>query len=84
MSMEKARMAHVPTGTPHRSARVQPLSPDANLETKAASEKISPWRALYNLVGYVPPWCRYDPKHPAKFSLGLNILFGKYIQLLTP
>jgi hypothetical protein len=83
MSMEKAPTAHAPKGRPIRSARIQPLSPDANLEAKAASEKVSPWRALYSLVGYVPPWCRYDPEHPAKFSLGLNILFGKYIQLLA-
>ena len=84
MSMEKAPTTHAPTRPPHRGARIQPLSPDANLETKAASEKVSLWRALYNLVGYVPPWRRYDPHHPAKFSLGLNILFGKLHPTLTP
>jgi hypothetical protein len=81
MSMEKVPTAHAPTRGPHRNASTLPLSRDSKLDTKAASGKLSPWHALYNLVGYVPPWCRYNPDHPAQFSLGLNILFGKYVQL---
>jgi hypothetical protein len=81
MSMEKVPTAQAPTRAPHGSASTPPLSSDSHLDAKAASEKLPPWRALYNLVGYVPPWCRYNPDHPAQFSLGLNILFGKYVQL---
>lgn len=32
---------------------------------------------LYACLTYVPPRCRYDPEKPFKFSMGLNLLFGK-------
>lgn len=28
-------------------------------------------------LSYVPPNCRYDPKKPFQFSIGLNVLFGR-------
>ncbi|KAI0473072.1 major facilitator superfamily transporter [Xylariaceae sp. FL0804] len=31
---------------------------------------------LLALLGWVPPWCRYDPGNPPPFTLGMNILFG--------
>lgn len=34
---------------------------------------------VYDCVSYVPPRCRYDAEKPFKFSLGLNLLFGKVI-----
>ena len=42
------------------------------------------WSALYTKLSYVPPRCRYDPDKPFEFSMGLNILFGKYSILVDP
>ena len=39
-------------------------------------------RRLYIRLRYVPPRCRYDPKKPFQFSIGLNILFGRPVASL--
>ena len=58
--------------------------PSTTLEQKKDGEKAdlyrftkgATWSRLYGWLAYVPPWCRYDPKQPFKFSMGLNFLFG--------
>lgn len=27
-------------------------------------------------LGWMPPWCRWDPESPPKFTMSLNLLFG--------
>lgn len=27
-------------------------------------------------INWMPTWCRYDPDHPPKFTLAMNILFA--------
>lgn len=36
----------------------------------------SKWRRIYDILTWTPPNCRYDPKNPPGFSMGLNILFA--------
>ena len=31
---------------------------------------------VYQILSWTPPNCRWNPEHPPRFSLGLNILFG--------
>jgi hypothetical protein len=30
----------------------------------------------WEIINWMPPWCRWDAANPPQFSLGLNILFG--------
>jgi hypothetical protein len=69
---------------PRSHTHCQATTQNPNLGGEIASNKISRWRTLYNRLGYVPPWCRYDPDHPEEFSLGLNILFGASILSTAP
>ena len=39
-------------------------------------ERQSIWSKAYDKVTYTPPWARYDPANPPKFSMSLNVLFG--------
>jgi hypothetical protein len=78
MSREKAPSGDSPVKDPQRYTHSRRVTPNLNLGGEITDE-ISPWRTLYSHLGYVPPWCRYDPDHPVEFSMGLNILFGKYM-----
>jgi hypothetical protein len=77
MSTEKAATADSSPGDPQSNTYSQPTTPDSSLGREKTSKEVPQWRSLYKRLGYVPPWCRYDPDHPVKFSMGLNILFGE-------
>ena len=34
------------------------------------------WRRLWHTLNWMPPWCRFDPENPPKFSMWHNVLFG--------
>lgn len=51
-----------------------PTAPSpATSMTKACPSTL---RRVYNLLSWTPPRCRWDPKKPPQFSIGLNILFA--------
>lgn len=33
-------------------------------------------RRILTILNWMPPWCRYDPKNPPKFSVFHNLLFA--------
>ncbi len=33
-------------------------------------------RRVWNVITWTPKRCRWDPKNPPKFNMGLNLLFG--------
>lgn len=73
-----------PTLDLRRKTHSQTTTPNPHLGRETASNEIGRWRTLYNRLGYVPPWCRYDLDHPVEFSFGLNILFGESILSTAP
>ncbi|CAJ2502984.1 Uu.00g103780.m01.CDS01, partial [Anthostomella pinea] len=52
----------------------QPLPPTDTAQRDAKERGILA-RAL-SALNWMPPWCRYEPQNPPKFTLGMNILFG--------
>ncbi len=57
---------------------IEAKSPPAlsNAAKHETSRPPTTWQKIYDVLSYTPPWCRYDPKSPPKFSMSLNILFG--------
>jgi len=52
---------------------------DASIDqqAKSADDRKPPlWRRVYDTVFWTPPYLRWNPDKPPKFSMGLNILFG--------
>jgi hypothetical protein len=39
-------------------------------------ERASVWRRAWVVVSWTPPNCRWDPKKPPQFSMGMNVLFA--------
>jgi hypothetical protein len=63
-------------------------SDDPGRENKEAREdnipklaRLPPWLKVSACISFVPARCRYDPNQPFEFSIGLNLLFGIYIQI---
>lgn len=50
---------------------------DLSLQDVHQNGKRRAIHAVYDRFTYIPPRCRYDPQKPFKFSMGLNVLFGK-------
>src|SRR6187551_777333 len=48
-------------------------SPTTSTTTKACPSTL---RRVYDFLSWTPPQCRWDPKKPPQFSIGLNILFA--------
>lgn len=79
MSAEGALTCSPPASLPYKDAQShsQPDSIDNHSINHTTSTRKARWRVLYNRLGYVPQWCRYDPNKPFEFSMTLNILFGR-------
>lgn len=57
----------------------EPSSQEARVRDGDRRIQGSMLQKVYDCIAYVPPRCRYDAEKPFKFSLGLNLLFGKGI-----
>lgn len=77
----------MPDGSPSDLTRMSPQQREQTMtEQKQETEELDLYKStnvstrsrLYEWLAYVPPWCRYDPKQPFKFSMGLNFLFGTH------
>ncbi|KAH8808354.1 major facilitator superfamily domain-containing protein [Xylogone sp. PMI_703] len=54
-------------------------------ESTATTPEMKSWNRLgerpllqrcWQMLTWMPPWCRWDPENPPKFTLALNLLFG--------
>lgn len=51
-------------------------SQNMNDEQLDSQTKPSIWKRIFDVVYWVPPKARWNPNEPARFSMGLNILFA--------
>jgi hypothetical protein len=49
---------------------------DVERVSSASSRKKGVLQRLWKVLTWSPKRCRWDPKNPPKFSMGLNLLFG--------
>ncbi|KEF51189.1 uncharacterized protein A1O9_12803 [Exophiala aquamarina CBS 119918] len=50
------------------------LEHDPKTDNRATSKSIR--QKVTDVIFYVPPWCRYDPSQPPRFSIWYNVLFA--------
>jgi hypothetical protein len=61
------------TSTPTREST---LSRDGSGSGEKERGRVSIWRKVYTVLAWTPPNCRWDPKKPPQFSMGMNVLFA--------
>ena len=63
----------------------QPDSSTSPAESKSSTTSPSPpklptkpsiWRRVLAVLDYKPPWVRWDPDNPPRFSLAMNLLYA--------
>lgn len=59
----------------------QPMDHESSIDETGSSSSAknadrTVWKRIYNIITWTPPRCRYDPKQPPSFGMGLNVLFA--------
>jgi hypothetical protein len=72
-----SRGRQAPDPAAEHSASTSSLGNNSEKDSKASQT----WRwirssKVYRLLSWTPPGCRWNPEKPAKFSMGLNVLFA--------
>ncbi|KAK5941003.1 hypothetical protein PMZ80_006280 [Knufia obscura] len=70
----RGHTANKPSPAPERRQSSE-VTRDA-IDEKTTDNSRSARRNLLGQIFWTPPWCRYDPNSPPKFSLFQNVLFG--------
>ena len=63
-----------PTTVDVKNHDASAISPDD--EKSPTAVPTTHWQKIIDTITYTPPWCRWDPEKPPKFSIWHNILFA--------